>query len=189
MFGKIIRFLYFDFGFKLRYLFWKFIITSSGGKIGRNVKMYESVRISCSHCDAVNIGSNVRILRNVTISTSGAGKVSIGDNVHIGEGTIIYSDKDITIKNNVVIGPYNVIVDFDHIYKDLDVPIILQGHNAKSVLIEEDVWISSHCIIIKGTTIGKGSVIGAATVVNKDIPPYSVACGVPARVIKKRGTN
>ena len=187
MLGKILRFLYFDIGFKLRYIFWKSVVASSGGKIGRNVKIYEGVRILCNHSGAINIGDNIRILRNATISTSETGKISIGNNIHIGESTIIYSDKEITIKDNVIIGPQNIIVDFDHIYQDVDIPIIKQGHNAKRVLIEDDVWVSSRCCIIKGVVIGKGSVIGAGSVVNKDILPYSVACGVPAKVIKKRG--
>jgi len=54
-------------------------------------------------------------------------------------------------------------------------------------LIEEDVWISSNCVITKGVTISRGAVIGAGAVVKKDIPPYSIAVGVPAKVIKKRG--
>ena len=187
MVGRILRFLYFDIGFKLRCIFWKCVVTSSGGKIGKKVKIYEGVRIICSHPGAISIGDNVRILRNVTISTSESGNISIGDNSHIGESSIIYSDKEITIKDNVIIGPQNIIVDCDHIYQDVDTPIINQGHNAKRVLIEDDVWVSSNCCIIKGVVIGKGSVIGAGSVVNKDILPYSVACGVPAKVIKKRG--
>lgn len=186
MLGRILRFLYFDIGFKIRYFFWKCVVVSSGGKIGKNVKIYEGVRIVCNHSGAINIGDNARILRNVTISTSESGQISIGNNIHIGESTIIYSDKEIAIKDNVIIGPQNIIVDVDHIYQEVDIPIIDQGYNAKKVIIEEDVWISSHCCIIKGVTIGKGSVIGAGSVVNKDISPYSVACGVPAKVIKKR---
>lgn len=187
MFGKILRFLYFDLGFKLRYVFWKLAIASCGGKIGRNVKFYEGVRLSCNRPGKIEIGDNVRILRNVTIATSDSGKISVGNNVHIGESTIIQSGAEIRIKDNVIIGPQNIIVDFDHIYSDKNVPIIQQGHNANKIIIEEDAWISSHCSVIKGTVIGKGSVIGSGAVVTKDIAPYSVACGIPAKVIKKRG--
>lgn len=189
MLGRILRFLYFNIGFKLRYFFWKSVLISSKSKIGKNVKIYEGVRISCNHSASISIGDNVRILRNATISTSESGKISIGNNTHIGESTIIHSDRGITIKDNVIIGPQNVIVDFDHIYQSIDIPITKQGHNAKRILIEDDVWISSHCSIIKGIVIGKGSVIGACSVVNKDVPPYSVACGAPAKVLKQRGKS
>ena len=59
----------------------------------------------------------------------------------------------------------------------------------KDIVVEDDVWIGSRSIILKGVKIGKGSIIGAGSVVTKDIPPYSIACGVPAKVIKKRFTE
>lgn len=186
MLGRILKFLYFNIGFKLRYLFWKCLLISSKNKLGKNVKIYGGVRISCNQPGSMSIGDNVRILRNVTLSVSESGKISIGNNTHIGEGTIIHSKQEIVLKDNVIIGPQNVIVDSDHVYRDVDTPIIQQGYHAKRVLIEDDVWISSHCCVIRGVVIGKGSVIGAGSVVNKDIPPYCVACGVPAKVVKKR---
>ncbi len=118
MLGKLLRFLYFDIGFKLRYFFWKCVVISSTGKIGKKAKIYEGVRILCNHPGAISIGDNVPILHNVTISTSESGKISIENNVHIGENTIIYSDQEITIKDNVIVGPQNIIVDFDHVYQD-----------------------------------------------------------------------
>lgn len=187
MFGNILRFLYFSIGFKLRYWFWKTAIHSMGGKIGKNVKFYEGIRIVGNSPGAIAIGNDVRILRGVTISTSPEGRVQIGNGVHIGEGSIIYSGVEIRIGDNVIIGPQNIIVDLDHRFQDLGLPINQQGMNGKEVHIEEDVWIASHCVIIKGVTIGKGSVVAAGSVVNKSILPYSVAAGVPARVIKKRG--
>jgi acetyltransferase-like isoleucine patch superfamily enzyme len=189
MLGKILKLLYFNIGFRLRYWFWKAVIHSMGGKIGKNVKLYEGIRIVGNSADAIAIGNDVRILRGVTISTSPEGRVQIGNGVHIGEGSIIYSGVEIKIGDNVIMGPQNIIVDLDHRFQNLDIPINEQGMNGKEVSIEEDVWIASHCVIIKGVTIGKGSVIGAGSVVNKNIPPYSVAAGVPAKVIKKRGES
>jgi galactoside O-acetyltransferase len=189
MIGKMAKFIYFDIGFIIRYWFWKLIIQSMGGKIGKNVKFYGGVRINGNSPGAIDIGNEVRILRNVTISTSNNGKIQIGDKTHIGEGTIIFSDIGIKIGNNVIIGPQNIIVDFDHIYKHIDIPINNQGINRKEVIIEEDVWISSHCVITKGVRIEKGSVIGAGSVVNKNVPAYSVVAGIPIQVIKKRGDN
>ena len=187
MFGSLLKFLYFDIGFIVRYWFWKLVIHSMGGSVGKDVKFYGGVRIVGNGPDAINIGDGVRILRGVTMSTTPTGKIHIGEKVHIGENNIIFSDIGITIGDNVIIGPQNIIVDFDHIYKSVENPINQQGINKKEIIIEEDVWISSHCVIIKGVRIGKGAVIGAGSVVNKDVPAYSVAVGVPVRVIKKRG--
>jgi acetyltransferase-like isoleucine patch superfamily enzyme len=189
MLGKILKFLYFKIGFKLRYWFWKVAIHSMGGKIGKNVKFYEGIRIVGNCPGAVTIGDDVRILRGVTISTTPEGKIQIGNRVHIGEGSVIYSGVGIRIGDNVIIGPQNIIVDLDHRFQNLDLPINQQGMNGKEISIEEDVWIASQCVIIKGVAIGKGSVIAAGSVVNKNIPPYSVAAGVPAKVIKKRGES
>ena len=187
MLGKILKFLYFSIGFKFRYWFWKAAIRSMGGKIGKNVKFYEGIRIVGNSPGAIAIGDDVCILRGVTVSTTPGGRVEIGNGVHIGEGSIIYSGVGIRIGNNVIIGPQNIIVDLDHRFQNLDLPINQQGMIGKEVCIEEDVWIASQCVIIKGVTVGKGSVIAAGSIVNKSIPPYSVVAGVPAKVIKKRG--
>jgi acetyltransferase-like isoleucine patch superfamily enzyme len=158
-----------------------------GGTIGKNVKFYEGIRIVGNCPGAIVIGNDVRILRGVTMSTTPEGKIQIGNGVHIGEGSMIFSGVGIRIGGNVIIGPQNIIVDLDHRFQNLDLRINQQGMNGKEISIEEDVWIASQCVIIKGVTIGKGSVIGAGSIVNKSIPSYSVAAGVPARVIKKRG--
>jgi len=74
----------------------------------------------------------------------------------------------------------------NHIYKDPKTPIRLQEIRAIGIIIEDDVWLGVGSTVLDGVTIGKGSVIGAGAVVTKDIPPYSIAVGVPAKVIKKR---
>ena len=187
MLSWFIKFLYFDIGFWLRYWFWKIFIHSSSGRIGKRVKIYGGVRIVGNGPDAISIGNDVRILRGATISTTPTGKIMIGDRVHIGEGSIIFSGLSIKIGNDVIIGPHNVIVDSDHRYQDLSIPMNRQPLSFEEVSIEDDVWISSNCVITKGVTLGKGAVIGAGAVVKKDIPHYCIAVGVPARVIKKRG--
>ena len=187
MLGGLLKFLYFDVGFVLRCWFWKVMIHSMGGKVGKNVKFYGGIRIVGNSPDAIKIGDNVRVLRGVTISTTPNGQICIGNNCHIGESTIIFSDIGVTIGDNVIIGPQNIIVDFDHLYENVNTPINQQGINRKTVVIEEDVWISSHCVITRGVRIGKGAVIGAGSVVTKSIPAYSVAGGIPGRIIKKRG--
>jgi acetyltransferase-like isoleucine patch superfamily enzyme len=189
MFWKILKFLYFDVGFFFRYWFWKIVIHSMGGKVGNSVRFYGGVRIVGNSSDAVTIGDDVRILRGVTMSTTSQGKIRIGNKVHIGEGTIIFSDFRIDIGDNVIIGPQNTIIDFDHTYEVAEIPINQQGIYRKEVIIEEDVWIASGCVITKGVKLGKGSVVGAGSVVNKDVPPCSVAVGVPVRVVKKRGAG
>ena len=71
-------------------------------------------------------------------------------------------------------------------YKKREIPIVDQGYSHKGVNIGEDVYIGAGAIILEGTHVGEGSVIGAGSVVTKDVPPYTVVVGVPARIIGKR---
>ena len=85
-----------------------------------------------------------------------------------------------------MIAPNCVIVSFNHGYQDIQTPMIDQPWVGEPVFIEDDVWIGANCTIIMGVTIGKGSIIAANAVVSKDIPPYSIVGGVPARILGSR---
>jgi acetyltransferase-like isoleucine patch superfamily enzyme len=74
----------------------------------------------------------------------------------------------------------------NHIFSDLTLPMKDQGVTVSFVVIEDDCWIASNCIILAGVTVGKGSVVAAGSVVTKDVPPYSVVAGSPATIIKSR---
>ncbi len=116
----------------------------------------------------------------------GSGKeISIGDRSGIGVDAKL-SGK-ITIGNNVMMGPEVMIYTSNHNYGRDDIPMIDQGNSEmKPVFIADDVWISARAIILPGVELGKGCIIAAGSVVTKDVPPYSIAGGNPARVIKKR---
>jgi len=93
---------------------------------------------------------------------------------------------EITIGNNVLIGPNCVIRSSDHIYIDRNTPIKEQGHRSEKIIIGDDVWIGSNTTILKGTNIGDGAIIAAGAVVNKDVESYSIVGGVPIKHIKYR---
>jgi acetyltransferase-like isoleucine patch superfamily enzyme len=114
--------------------------------------------------EGVSIGRNVTI--NEWVFIDGAGGVEIGDHCRIAHGCSFISE--------------------DHVFDDPDRPIWEQGRKVAPVVLEEDVWLGCGVRVTRGVRIGKGSVIGAGSVVTRDIPPYSVAAGVPARVIKSR---
>ena len=83
-----------------------------------------------------------------------------------------------------MMGPDVVILTHTHKIADITIPMGLQGSEVKPVTIGNDVWIGMRSIIMPGVTIGEGAVIGAGSVVTKNIPPYSIAVGTPAKVIK-----
>jgi len=112
--------------------------------------------------------------------------VSIGRRSSLNQGVIIDGFGGVTIGNGVRIAAYAVINTADHDFSDAGRMICDQGFRVAPVVIEDDVWIGTGAVIGKGVRVGQGSVIGAGAVVTKDIPPYSVAVGVPCRVIRNR---
>ena len=85
-----------------------------------------------------------------------------------------------------MIAAHTTVIPSNHIFASCDLPIREQGLTCKGIVIEDDVWIGTGVKILDGITIGKGSVIGAGTVLTKSIEPYSVVVGVPGRVIRMR---
>ncbi|WP_270504560.1 acyltransferase [Paraclostridium sordellii] len=117
--------------------------------------------------------------------------VCIGNNVSIGMNSLFMSTlANIIIGDNVMFGPGVTIITGDHRIDELG-KYMINVHeklpeNDKDVIIENDVWIGSNVTILKGVTIGQGSVIASGSLVNKDVEPYSVFAGVPAKKIKMR---
>jgi acetyltransferase-like isoleucine patch superfamily enzyme len=133
----------------------------------------------------INIGDGTYIYPYVLIKAYN-GKINIGKNCTVNDYSILYGHGDLIIGDDVHIAAHTVIVPMNHIYQDPKVPISQQGISKIGVTIEDDVWIGVSTVILDGVKIGKGAVIGAGAVVTKSVPAYSVAAGVPARVIKQR---
>jgi len=114
------------------------------------------------------------------------GRVTIGAKTVIGGGTTINSYLDVSIGEGVLIADDVHITDFDHRTGRLDAPIKDQGIVTAPVRIGDDVWLGRGVTVLRGVDIGRGSVIGAHAVVTRDVPPYSVAVGVPARIVRSR---
>lgn len=128
---------------------------------------------------------NLRILSDCRIGS--ANKISIGDNVQIGHHSdILATTEEIIIGNDVMIASYVSILAVNHNFEDKSKSVRQQGLIAKKIIIKDDVWIGTKATILAGVTIGKGAVIGAGAVVTKDVPPYAVVGGVPAKIIKMR---
>lgn len=160
------------------------------GHYGRNVYIFPEVHIV--RPKFISIGDNVTIGRATDIyvhpprSERKGYVVQVGNNVHIGSHNIIGARKSIVLEDNVLIGPHVMIGDHGHRYENVDVPIKMQdATEGRPIRIERDSWIGANVFILPNVTVGRHSVIGANSVVNHDIPPYSVVVGVPARVVKR----
>jgi len=133
------------------------------------------------------IGDNVFISRNTIISCK-EGDIRIGNDANIGTNCLIHSETSVTIGNYALIAAYCYIVaGGSHHFDNTEVPIILQPSISKGgVVIQDDVWLGAGVKVLDGSSIDQGVIVGAGAVVNGDLPPYSVAAGIPAKVIKKR---
>jgi acetyltransferase-like isoleucine patch superfamily enzyme len=133
----------------------------------------------------IELGADTWLFYHCMLSTSG-GWIKVGSNCTVNSFAVLYGHGGLEIGNGVRISAHVIIVPMNHIYKNPEIPIWMQGETRKGIKIEDDVWVGAGAKILDGVKIGKGSVIGAGAVVVRDIPPYSVAVGIPARVIKKR---
>lgn len=116
--------------------------------------------------------------------------IKLGNDIYIGPSAYLASDSLIRICDKVVAGPQLMILGGNHDYTHIGEYIIDVTEKSpgfdKEVIIQSDVWIGARVIILQGVTVGKGSVIGAGSVVTKDVPNYSIVAGSPARIIKMR---
>jgi acetyltransferase-like isoleucine patch superfamily enzyme len=134
----------------------------------------------------ISLSENVLIYRNVLL----LGSISIGENSSVSNNTSINgATVGVHIGSNVMIAPGCCIVAFDHGTKLRSIPMIRQHLIQAPITIHDDVWIAANCTITKGTTIGTGAIIGANSVVTKDVAPFSIVAGVPAKFIKMRETE
>lgn len=152
---------------------------------GRYLKLFTVLR-SWYVCKVMKLGEfhkDTRIQNKVYLSKFG--RITIGRNCQINEHVFI---QGAIIGNNVMIAPYVSILNNIKKIDRLDIPMNMQGWKEKNkkAIIEEDVWIGRQAIIMPGVTIHKGAVIGAGSVVTKDVAPYTVVAGVPAKIVRSR---
>lgn len=115
----------------------------------------------------IEIGHRVKLNMNVHVNAALGGRITIGD--------------------DVLVGPNVVLRASDHRFDDPGRAIAAQGHEAGVISIGPDVWLAANVTVVPGVTIGRGAVVGAGAVVTRDVPPYTIVGGVPARRIGQRG--
>ena len=163
------------------YIFW--------GKVKRLVWRIFSepvIKASFGSC-----GKNVRVGRGS--SFSGIGNVHVGNRVALGADTrIMCTLAKVTLHDNIMFGPHVTIITGGHRMDVVGRYMIditdkeKRPEDDRDIVIESDVWVGANSTILRGVTVGQGSVIAAGAVVTKDVPPYSIVGGVPASVLKMR---
>ena len=149
----------------------------------------------------ISLGSGVQIRKGSSIHfigsahfdhgvsiTARGGSIYFGENFHSNEQVIFNADIGGAIRfgGNCLVGPRCIFRTANHRFTDTHLNIIEQGHEYSDINIGDDVWFGAGVIVLPGVTIGSHSVLGAGSVVTRDIPDFSVAVGVPAKVIRTR---
>ena len=142
-------------------------------------------RVHVSGTRNIKLGKRCRLGMETELRTIDAGRIRIGDDTRLNRGCTLTSYSEIVIGDFTIIGEFVSIRDANHGMARGE-PMRYQPHTTNPIRIGADVWIGRGVCILAGVTIGDGSIIGANSVVTKDVPPYSIAAGVPARVIKAR---
>ena len=156
--------------------------------IGNNVTIDDDCTLIARGEAGISLADNVTLKHRVYLDTEGTdGYIEIGKSVYIGTGCTLHGHKGLEIMEHSLLAQNITITPYSHISDDCNRKIIEQGGHSRKVTIEKDCYIGMGCCILYGADIHEGSVVGSGSVVVRSIPPYSIAVGVPAKVIKKRG--
>jgi acetyltransferase-like isoleucine patch superfamily enzyme len=189
-------------GVRLQYYKQKLKHMGENVKIGCGVNMINPQYISL--CDNVKINDNctliargekgirlddgVELKHGVYLDTeSPAGYIEVGKEVYIGTGCCLHGHQGLEIGDYCLLAQNITITPYSHIFEIKDELIRNQGGHTRKVVIGRDCYIGMNCCVLYSADIGEGSVIGSGSVVVHTVPSYSVAVGVPAKVIRKRG--
>ncbi|MDO4808541.1 MAG: CatB-related O-acetyltransferase [Eubacteriales bacterium] len=140
----------------------------------------KAIRCVCGKLLLEKCGNEIDIGRHISFSS----RVFLGDRSGIGD--YAYINGELRIGKDVMMSPRCAFIASNHNYFRIDVPMNRQGGTENAIIVGDDVWVGYGVIVTAGVKIGNGAVIGAGAVVTKDVPPYAIVGGVPARVIKYR---
>jgi galactoside O-acetyltransferase len=155
---------------------------------------------SLGHSPSISTGFDVAGARNVcigdvflcgkncTFNADGGGKIVIGNRVALNANVSINASIDgkVVIGDHVLVGPGVLMRTSNHVFSRTDVPITQQGHTPGNIKINDGVWVGGNVTILADVTIGEGAIVAAGAVVTRDVSPYAIVGGIPARLLKWR---
>ncbi len=151
-----------------------------------NVELRRNVELRVHQDAKLSIGDSVRIDRGVRILAANKASIEIADKVRIGLYTVLNGGDSIIIGEASLISGFVYLQTSMHGFKDKNIILQNQGFNHAPVVLEEDVWIGTHAVILPGVILGRGVVVGSNAVVTKTVKEYTIVGGVPAMPIKER---
>lgn len=170
-----------EIGKRLRYIAYKSLFKKVNGKFSIDTG------VTIMGFENITLGSNVAFMKNSYVYAHDGGVLVIGDNFTMNSNSQLgASFGKIVIGDDCAIAPNCVLRASNHTFDNPDISFREQGHTYGEIILEDDVWVSSNCVITVNTKIRKSSVIGAGSVVVKDVESYSIMGGIPAKLIRKR---
>ena len=157
-------------------------------RIGSNVVIDDSVVLDAKGGPetGITIGDGVVLSRGVILSCKGS-TITIQDKANLAIGCLVHAGGPVCIGRYTLLAAYCYLVGVgNHGMDRLGIPMMAQPVTSKGVILEDDVWLGAQTVVLDGVRIGTGSVVGACSMVAKDLPPYSVAVGAPARILRSR---
>jgi len=156
--------------------------------IGDRVVIDDDCVLDAKRSDSARIvlGDGVLLSRGTVISTGGL--VEIGPNCNLGVQTLIHSDYEVRLGRAVLLAARCYLMGVaDYLHQRTDIPVVQQGKGEKGpVILEDHVWLGAGVFIRHGVRVGNNAIVAVSSVVTKDVPPFAVAAGTPARVVRVR---
>lgn len=135
--------------------------------------------------DGIRIGCRVFLGRN-TILACKDGDIVLDDGVNVSYQCAVFSASSVRIGRDTLLAAYCYVVGGGHAFDRTDVPVIRQGRPSKGIDIGSGAWLGAGAAVLDGVSVGNDAVIGAHAVVTQDVPPFAIAAGAPARVVRDR---
>lgn len=155
-------------------------------QIGDNVEFKRNLEIRVHGNSTTVIGNKVRLDRGIRILSTNNARIEIGDGTKIGLYTVLNGGDSITIGKKVLISGFVYLQTSMHGFKDRTVGVQDQGYDHAPVVLEDDVWLGTHVVVMPGCVLGKGAVSGSNAVITKSVDEYTVVAGIPAKPLKER---
>jgi acetyltransferase-like isoleucine patch superfamily enzyme len=155
-------------------------------EIGDNVVIDDNCLLDAKGTDntGIKIGDNAFVGRNSILSCKN-GDIVLGDRVNIGFNCEIFSGSRVAVGAGTLLAAYTYLIGGDHV-ADLDADIVHSGSTSQGITVGENAWFGAGAKVLDGVQIGAHSIIGAGALVTKDVPEYSIAVGLPAKVVRDR---
>ena len=207
--SALIKAMKINFIFKINSFIWKLLLKLNNISVGKNfytegaiilkirgvkkvpiviednVSIFGNLDLRTREKGEIRVGSDVTFDSNIRLVAARSGSISIGKGTRIGCNTIMNAGEKILIEENSLIGSNCNINSSDHIIRGKKDCTFL-GYKHYPITISKGVWLGTNVVILPGIKIGKGTIVGASSVVTKNIPSFSISVGIPSKVIKKR---